>query len=98
MHKLKLALLSTELNDLNKITLKLFQGSFNKAPLTMWGSVTHERGLRENDNFGLELFLPNIFFCSSFILFSCSFLSFCLSSSIFLCSSIIANLSSAWNI
>lgn len=55
----------------------------------------HKAGFSEKDNFGLELFLPKIFFCSSLIRFSCSFFIFCRSSSIFLCSSTIRRRSSA---
>lgn len=59
---------------------------------------SYKVGFNEKDNFGLELFLPKIFFCSSFNLLSWSFFNLCLSSSIFLCSSTIASLSSACKI
>lgn len=52
-------------------------------------------GLRENDNFGLELFFPKITFCSSLTRFSCSLRIRWRSSSIKRCSSIMAKRSSA---
>lgn len=68
---------------------------FVYSTLTTFYSSSYKVGFNEKDNLGLELFLPKIFFCSSFNLFSWSFFNLCLSSSIFLCSSTIASLSSA---
>lgn len=68
---------------------------FVYSTLTTFYSSSYKVGFNEKDNLGLELFLPRIFFCSSFNLFSWSFFNLCLSSSIFLCSSTIASLSSA---
>lgn len=53
--------------------------------------------LNEKDNFGLELFLPKITFCSSLFRFSCSLRMRWRSSSISRCSSMMANRSSAYN-
>lgn len=56
---------------------------------------THVTGFNVKLSFGLELFFPRIFFCSSLMRFSCSLRIFWRSSSIFRCSSTIASLSSA---
>lgn len=66
----------------------------------MWtpcDAATHKApGFKENDNFGLELFLPNMTFCSSLTLFSCSLRIRWRSSSISRCSSMMAKRSSAY--